>query len=85
MPAAAARHARAVRLAGSPRSCQPDRATARCARRSALTREGFEGYLSLEPHLAMGGRHGGFSGPEGFHRAARALKELLAELSLPWR
>jgi len=52
---------------------------------SALTREGFEGYLSLEPHLAMGGRHGGFSGPEGFHRAARALKELLAELSLPWR
>jgi sugar phosphate isomerase/epimerase len=52
---------------------------------SALGHEGFEGYLSLEPHLAMGGRHGGFSGPEGFHRAARALKELLGELSLPWR
>jgi sugar phosphate isomerase/epimerase len=52
---------------------------------SALGNEGFEGYLSLEPHLALGGRHGGFSGPEGFRRAARALKELLGELSLPWR
>ena len=52
---------------------------------SALGNEGFEGYLSLEPHLAAGGRHGGFSGPEGFRRAARALKGLLGELSLPWR
>jgi sugar phosphate isomerase/epimerase len=52
---------------------------------SALGNEGFEGYLSLEPHLATGGRHGGFSGPEAFRRAARALKELLGELSLPWQ
>ncbi len=52
---------------------------------SALGNEGFEGYLSLEPHLATGGRHGGFSGPEGFRRAARALKELLGELSLLWQ
>jgi sugar phosphate isomerase/epimerase len=52
---------------------------------SALGREGFAGYLSLEPHLAGAGRYGGFSGAEGFRRAARALKELLGELSLPWR
>jgi sugar phosphate isomerase/epimerase len=52
---------------------------------SALGREGFEGYLSLEPHLAGGTRYGGFSGAEGFRHAARALKELLGELSLPWR
>jgi sugar phosphate isomerase/epimerase len=52
---------------------------------SALGNEGFEGYLSLEPHLAAGGRHGGFSGPEGFRRAARTLKDLLGELSLPWQ
>jgi sugar phosphate isomerase/epimerase len=50
----------------------------------ALGSEGFDGYLSLEPHLAAGGRHGGFSGPGEFRRAARALKELLGELSLPW-
>jgi sugar phosphate isomerase/epimerase len=52
---------------------------------SALGNDGFEGYLSLEPHLAAGGRHGGFSGPEGFRRAARALKDLLGELSLQWQ
>ena len=52
---------------------------------SALGSEGFEGYLSLEPHLAEAGRYGGYSGAEGFRRAARTLKELLGELSLPWR
>jgi sugar phosphate isomerase/epimerase len=52
---------------------------------SALGSEGFEGYLSLEPHLALGGRYGGFSGPEGFRLAARALKDLLGGLSLRWR
>jgi sugar phosphate isomerase/epimerase len=52
---------------------------------SALGSEGFEGYLSLEPHLAEAGRYGGYSGAEDFRRAARALKELLSELSLPWR
>lgn len=50
-----------------------------------LTSSGFEGYVSLEPHLALAGRHGGFSGPDGFARAATALKALLADLSVPWR
>jgi sugar phosphate isomerase/epimerase len=52
---------------------------------SALRDSGFEGYLSLEPHLAMAGRFGGFSGPDEFREAAAALKSLLAELSVPWR
>lgn len=47
---------------------------------SALVESGFDGYLSLEPHLAEGGRFGGFSGPAEFRRAARALKDLLAEM-----
>jgi sugar phosphate isomerase/epimerase len=51
----------------------------------ALRDSGFEGYVSLEPHLGEAGRFGGFSGPEGFRRAARALKRLLEELSIPWR
>jgi sugar phosphate isomerase/epimerase len=51
----------------------------------ALRSSQFEGYVSLEPHLARAGRFGGFSGPDGFRRAARALKALLAELSIPWR
>jgi sugar phosphate isomerase/epimerase len=52
---------------------------------AALRDSGFEGYLSLEPHLAIAGRHGGFSGPASFRLAAQALKALLADLSIPWR
>jgi sugar phosphate isomerase/epimerase len=52
---------------------------------AALREEGFAGYMSLEPHLAQAGRFGGFSGPEGFHRAAEALKFLLNEASIPWQ
>src|SRR5258708_1792901 len=51
---------------------------------SALIESGFDGYLSLEPHLAAGGRFGGFSGPAEFRRAARALRDLLAGLSASW-
>jgi sugar phosphate isomerase/epimerase len=51
---------------------------------AALRDSGFEGYLSLEPHLASAGRFGGFSGPDGFRLASGALKNLLAELSMPW-
>jgi sugar phosphate isomerase/epimerase len=52
---------------------------------AALRDSGFEGFVSLEPHLALSGRYGGFSGPEGFAIAARALKSLLADLEIPWR
>jgi sugar phosphate isomerase/epimerase len=52
---------------------------------AALRDSGFDGYISLEPHLTTAGRFGGFSGPEGFRRAAEALKSLLGELSIPWR
>jgi sugar phosphate isomerase/epimerase len=51
---------------------------------AALRGSGFEGYLSLEPHLAEAGRFGGFSGPVGFRRVAQALRALLAELEIPW-
>jgi sugar phosphate isomerase/epimerase len=52
---------------------------------AALRDSGFAGFMSLEPHLAQAGRFGGFSGPEGFHRAAQALRFLLNEASIPWR
>jgi sugar phosphate isomerase/epimerase len=51
---------------------------------AALRDSGFYGYLSLEPHLAMASKFGGFSGPDGFRIASRALKDLLADLSVPW-
>jgi sugar phosphate isomerase/epimerase len=51
----------------------------------ALRDSGFAGFMSLEPHLTQAGRFGGFSGPEGFVRAAAALKFLLNEASIPWQ
>jgi sugar phosphate isomerase/epimerase len=52
---------------------------------AALRDSGFAGYMSLEPHLAQAGRHGGYSGPEGFTRASRSLKFILTELGIPYR
>ena len=52
---------------------------------AALRDSGFEGFMSLEPHLARAGRYGGFSGPEGFTRAARSLRFILNELGIPYR
>ena len=51
----------------------------------ALRDSGFEGFMSLEPHLARAGRYGGFSGPDGFRLASQALKFLLNEASIPWQ
>lgn len=52
---------------------------------AALKAGGFSGFLSLEPHLAAAGAYAGFSGPDLFAEAARALKECLAELHWEWR
>lgn len=52
---------------------------------AALRDSGFEGYLSLEPHLAIAGSFGGFSGPDLFRLACGALKDLLADLSIRWQ
>jgi sugar phosphate isomerase/epimerase len=49
-----------------------------------LRDSGFDGFVSLEPHLAQAGRHGGFSGPEGFTRASRSLKFILNDLGIPY-
>lgn len=45
-----------------------------------LNDAGYQGVLSLEPHLAMAGHSSGFSGPDGMAYAARALRGLLAEI-----
>jgi len=44
---------------------------------TALRDDGYTGFASLEPHLALGHATGGFSGPALFGRAARALAGLL--------
>jgi len=48
--------------------------------RDAIRQRGYEGYLSLEPHLAAAGQFSGFSGPDLFKQAVRALKRILNEI-----
>jgi len=47
----------------------------------SLQQRGFDGFLSLEPHLAHAGEFSGFSGPDLFGVAVRALRGVLAELN----
>jgi sugar phosphate isomerase/epimerase len=51
---------------------------------SALHASGFDGFFSLEPHLASSGTYSGFSGPALFSRAAGAFKKLLRQQEIPW-
>jgi sugar phosphate isomerase/epimerase len=51
---------------------------------SALHASGFDGFFSLEPHLASAGKYSGFSGPELFRKAAVAFKELLRRQDIEW-
>jgi sugar phosphate isomerase/epimerase len=51
---------------------------------SALHASGFDGFFSLEPHLASSGTYSGFSGPVLFSRAAGVFKSLLRQQEIPW-
>jgi sugar phosphate isomerase/epimerase len=51
---------------------------------AALRVSGFDGFFSLEPHLAAAGTFSGFSGPELFRVAVKALKDLLREQDIEW-
>jgi 3-dehydroshikimate dehydratase len=42
-----------------------------------LREDGYDGFFSLEPHLAAAGRYQGFSGPDLFRRASQALQGML--------
>jgi len=43
-----------------------------------LRAAGYQGFLALEPHLALAGHSSGFSGPEGMIYAVNALRRVMA-------
>jgi len=43
----------------------------------AIENKGYDGFVSLEPHLAGGDKRSGFSGPELYRKASQALKRVL--------
>lgn len=49
-----------------------------------LSRDGFDGFFSLEPHLSKTHARGGFSGPELFTEAWRAFTDLLKTEEIPY-
>lgn len=49
---------------------------------AALAKRGYQGFLTLEPHLMFAGQYGGLSGPDGMRTAAQALRRLIAELPM---
>ncbi|CAA9433299.1 FIG00468870: hypothetical protein [uncultured Rubrobacteraceae bacterium] len=51
---------------------------------SALRESGFDGFLSLEPHLASVGTYSGFSGPALFREAAKTFKDVLQCQEIEW-
>ncbi len=48
-----------------------------------LAADGYQGWLALEPHLAVAGHSSGFSGREGMRAAADALRRCLTQAGLP--
>jgi len=53
--------------------------------RDAIVGRGYDGFLSLEPHLAAAGQFSGFSGPDLFKKAVRALKTVLDDLGVEYQ
>jgi 3-dehydroshikimate dehydratase len=51
----------------------------------AVKSQGYEGFLSLEPHLVEAGTFSGFSGPDLFQVASKALKNVLADINEEWK
>lgn len=50
----------------------------------ALAADGFDGFFSLEPHLAAQGPLGGFSGPDLWKTAHEAFTGILTEEGIPF-
>jgi len=49
---------------------------------AALAERGYDGFLSLEPHLKIAGASSGFTGPDLFKKAVAALRKVAGEAGL---
>ena len=47
-----------------------------------LKARGYNGVLALEPHLAIAGHSGGFSGVDGMTLAVKSLRQVMADVGL---
>jgi sugar phosphate isomerase/epimerase len=49
---------------------------------SELAAMNYEGWLTMEPHLEVGGQFGGSTGPQLFSRAIDAVRKISADVGL---
>jgi predicted dehydrogenase len=47
-----------------------------------LVERGFDGYATMEPHLAHGGQFSGFSGPDNFQKATDSFRKVCDETGM---
>ncbi len=52
---------------------------------ATMLHDGYDGFVSLEPHLDHASAFQGFSGPDLFKVASQALKHLLTRLNQDWQ
>jgi 3-dehydroshikimate dehydratase len=45
-------------------------------------RDGYDGFMTMEPHLAHGGQYAGFSGPDLFRKAVNTVKDICARQNI---
>jgi len=64
--------------AGEGDGCIPEILT------DAVCELGYEGFASLEPHLAVAGRNAGYSGPDLYRTAVQKLKAILDGLGVAY-
>ncbi|MBM4017795.1 MAG: sugar phosphate isomerase/epimerase, partial [Planctomycetes bacterium] len=53
--------------------------------RDAILVRGYDGFVSLEPHLAAAGQFSGFSGPDLYTKAAQMLKRMLDRIGAKYQ
>lgn len=49
-----------------------------------MKRINYNGFASLEPHLMVAGQRSGFTGPDLFHTAAQALRDILEKVGIEY-
>jgi len=52
--------------------------------KDAVFERDYDGFLSLEPHLAAAGQFSGFSGPDLFKKAVQSLKRILDGMNIAY-
>ncbi len=70
----------------APACCPAGQGNGQCREILAdAKKRGFDGYMTLEPHMQQAGQFSGFTGPELFVKAAEGLRKICDEVGMDWK